>query len=795
MSPRWTKLWRDARATQGRLAMIVLALAAGIAAVTAMLGAYGVLMREVPRSYLSAHPASAQLELARSPNPALLQAVRGLPNVAQAELATTVTARVQVGAGEWLPLMLFVVPDFDQFEINRPAAQAGRFPPPDGSLAIERSALPLAHGQVGDRLTVELPQGGRHTLVVAGTAHDPALAPAWQEQVVYGYVSAATLRALGEPVSLDLLKLVVRNGAADNAAIEATARQVAARLSQGDVPVEELRIPPPQRHPHQAQMSAVLQMLLIFSLLALLLAAVLCATVLQGLLAQQVRQIAIMKAIGARAPQLAALYAVLAGGLGLLAVAVGWPLGSAVGRGLVGTIAELLNLRLQSESVPAWCDAVAVALGLLAPLAAAAGPVWNAVRRTVRQALDDHGVAPGRNAPDRLDRALTRLRLDDAASTLALRNTFRRRARVAMTLLLLGGAGGMLITSLDLKAAWEQTVREGVASRRYDVELVLQRWMPVGQAMQALRAADPAAVVEPWPAQSAARATPGGIDLLHQYPDGAHGGFSLRAAPPATSLVAHRIEQGRWLQAGETGTAVINSLARRLAFRDVRIGDTVTLSVDHRPVALTVVGIVHEPLTPGSVYVTPATFEQATGQAGRTNALRVRSRAATQALAGALEAAGVPVKLALTEARYAAAQGGHVYILVFALGFVASAMAVVGALGLASALGQSVVERTREFGVMRAIGARAASIRRMVVTEGLLIGAASTAAAVVLAWPLSRGVGGVLASISTQDLQPRLAPAAVAVWALIALVGAAGVSLAPAGRAARITVRESLSCL
>src|SRR5262249_57054173 len=62
---RWTKLRRDAQAARGRLALVVVALAASVAALATMAATSAVLMREVPRSYLGSNPASAQLELAQ----------------------------------------------------------------------------------------------------------------------------------------------------------------------------------------------------------------------------------------------------------------------------------------------------------------------------------------------------------------------------------------------------------------------------------------------------------------------------------------------------------------------------------------------------------------------------------------------------------------------------------------------------------------------------------------------------------------------------------------------------------
>ncbi len=110
-------------------------------------------------------------------------------------------------------------------------------------------------------------------------------------------------------------------------AIEATVEQLTGWLTTQGYSVDEIRIPPPLVHPHQSQMNTVMMVLLTFSLLALVLSAILTATMIGGLLAQQTRQIGMMKAIGARSSQLAVMYLLLVMGLGLAAAIIGTPLG------------------------------------------------------------------------------------------------------------------------------------------------------------------------------------------------------------------------------------------------------------------------------------------------------------------------------------------------------------------------------------------------------------------------------------------------------------------------------------
>ena len=121
-------------------------------------------------------------------------------------------------------------------------------------------------------------------------------------------------------------------------------------------------------------------------------------------------------------------------------------------------------------------------------------------------------------------------------------------------------------------------------------------------------------------------------------------------------------------------------------------------------------------------------------------------------------------------------------------------MAVIGALGLASAMSMSVVERTREFGVMKAIGARASAVRSLVITEGVLTGLAGLALAVVLSVPVSMAVGSTLGQLAFDLPLPLvITTTPIAVWALLAVAGAALSSLAAAQASARLTVRESLA--
>ena len=449
--------------------------------------------------------------------------------------------------------------------------------------------------------------------------------------------------------------------------------------------------------------------------------------------------------------------------------------------------------------MPSWIVLTVVGLAIVAPLLAALIPVMAASRKTVREAIDDHGVTKVGMAFDSMDRLLARIRLSDPSLTLALRNLFRRRSRLILTLSMLATAGAMFIASVNLKVAWGDYVAQAATYRHYDLEVQQMHPATRKQTVDSLRMIAGVDQVEVWNTASAAVDHGNSLDVVRTYPDGGHGGLVLRSAPLQTKFVDINVSEGRWLQAQDVDAIVLNNLAHSSSFPTVKVGDWISLRVNDRPNRFQVVGIVRELLTPGAGYTTESRFEKATGQSGLVNTVRIsatnphETETIAKTAVAVLEGQQIGVKSILTEKHFGAAQAGHIYILVFALVFIAIMMTIVGTLGLASALSTSVIERTREIGVMRAIGARSSDILKGIVSEGLFTALLSWMIAVLLAIPISKGVGGVLASISNQPLVLKLSPAAAALWFGIVSIAAITASFFPARQASRLTVRQTLA--
>jgi putative ABC transport system permease protein len=261
---------------------------------------------------------------------------------------------------------------------------------------------------------------------------------------------------------------------------------------------------------------------------------------------------------------------------------------------------------------------------------------------------------------------------------------------------------------------------------------------------------------------------------------------------------------GRWLDPGETGAVVINQITRNDTVPDVTAGDTVQLLTGGTPTTWTVVGIVQERGAHGGVYTTAAGFAEAMGTQLVANQLRVvterhdeQTRSAVAAeVNGAFEQAGINVRSAVSVSRSEAITEGHLGPIIVIIVAIAVAMGVVGGIGLASTMSANVLDRTREFGVMHAVGAKPKTVRRIVRAEGIFLALASLLVAIIPALALTAMLGAGLGNLFMDAPLPyRISTLAIVIWLALVVFGSVLATDAAANRASHMTVREALAYL
>jgi putative ABC transport system permease protein len=808
MSLLAVKLRRDLRASWSRFAMMAIAVAVSLTVFGGTLMAWAAVSRETDAAYLSTEPASATIVLDRGIDPdrmaAVAAAARSRPQVLEATGRTQFDSEVEIdGRPSTQPLQVFVAAPDDPMRMVRFDLR-GDWPPASGEIRLgDDGTSSLLGARLGDSVTITRPGGEPTRLRVAGTVYDPSLAPSPQEQRGHAYLSTASL-----PVQLDQLKIQVADPgqtvpSRDRDTVVAVADDVTAWLRAAyDLPVAEIQVPKPYAHPHQWQADVLLLSLLAGGAAALLLATILVAAMLNTLFVQQIPQLGIMKAIGARSVHIGRFYlamtVLVAAAATLLAV---WP-AVLLSQGRVASLLGILGIQPTSVAAPGWTYVVVVAVGLALPPLVALPPVVKASRITVRAAIDHHGAAP--SAASGILARLARFRGLDRGLLMALRNTVRRPARFWLSVGLLAAAGMVFVAGLSLRSGTQAVEDARTAQRYWDVEVELAGPTQETTALAATRAVAGVSRVEAWTRTQIGIAGPGRLPVTSTYPDQGHGSVSVNTVPADPLRRPPAVAEGRWLTPNETGAVVLNRTVRDANVPGLGPGDTVTLFVDGRPTTWRIAGIVDEGDTAGGGAYTTAAGLAAAGQPQQVNRLRVITgnhdeqtrQAVAREVDTALTGAGVDVALATSVSRTEAASAGHAGPVLLVLLGVALPLGILGTIALATTMSANILDRTREFGVMHAIGARPKTVRRIVVAEGVLLALTSCVIAALPTLGLTAALGAGLGNLFGDAPLPfRISPLAVGIWLVLAVLGAALATEAAATRASRLTVREALAYL
>jgi putative ABC transport system permease protein len=586
----------------------------------------------------------------------------------------------------------------------------------------------------------------------------------------------------------------------DTAPIEAVGRQAWNKLEQGNTTVFWLQVYKPGEHPMQPAINAMILLLAVLGVLSLLLGTFLLVNTVSSILAQQMRQIGIMKAIGAQRDQILQMYLVLVGAYGVLSLIVAAPLGALAASAVTSFVAGVFNFNSGGLELPPRVLLLEASVALLVPLVAAIWPVWRGTGVTVREAVSDYGISDlqAKGWVDRwLDRILAKLKKLSRPVLLSLRNTFRRKGRLALTLLTLTTAGTVFMAVFSVRASLYSTLDQALDYFRYDVSIGFVENYRASRIEQEVMRVPGVKAAEAW------GFTSGRVlrDERKESEEEASKNVFILAPPADTKMIKPSLVDGRWLVKEDESALVVNTEVVK-DNPQLKVGSPAVVKVGTRKLRFTVVGIAQSTLTGPLVYAPYDWLTGAVQEAGRARSVQVIANSADPkeqtALGRSLEEhmKKNSLRVSNVDVTWELKQRSRFQfdILITFLLIMAVLLAVVGALGLMGAMGINVLERTREIGIMRAIGASSLDIAKVFVVEALCIGIVSWLAGVILALP----VAALLSyQVGVLFLQSPLAFTfsfwGVGIWLALSTFLSVLASLMPARNAARLSVRDVLS--
>lgn len=799
MSGLLTKVWFDLWNDKSRTMQVVLVIALGAIGIGLVIGGRNLIAGSVLTGWQSAEPPHIKLNV----NPPLtsdqierLGRIEGI-NEVEGLYSAPVEWRF-VGEEAWQTGFLNGRDDYQAQKMALDGLLAGEWP---GRNTIGVGKISVGPSQVGVGDTVELRFGDNvRQFPVVGQLDPVGPTPVFQETF---YVDGRTFTRL---TGIDTYNLVqardTTNVPFDFAAAEATDLRIQAYFEDIDVDSFGLGFPAPVRitspdeTPAEDVLNALFLLLGLLGAIVIILGVFLVYNSISAIVSQQVDQIGVMKAIGADSRQVVFSYLLLVLAYGFFAALVAIPIGGLAATGIQLFFAQFLNLEIFELSVDPTAIVVQVIICFIAPLLAAIIPLRSGMKITVREAISTYGLT---GAIGLVDKLVAKAKNVPYIILLTIGNTFRNRRRVLVIEFALVVAGTIFMMVIGLNDATNYTFGNKLAEVQ-NYQVTFDTAQPERTRLLEEIAQNVAGVtaVESWLLQAA---TIRPVTQLESDVEDAR--VTVYGQPADTTFYQPELINGRWLMPADTKALVISQ--RLSEEQNWLVGDVVTLENGNgRTIDTQIVGIIFDPASNSSVHLPLETLQREWRNVGLSNKINVQTTEtdaaaqlqAAEALTQAYTSAGINLAPAnantIAEITASAADGFDIILNLLAV--MAIVIALVGGVGLSGILSLSVLERRREIGVMRAIGASNWQVIRLFVGEGVLLGLISWLIALPLSIPFAYLFSTQALSFAlNQQLVYQFTPAGALLWFGIITILAIIASALPARGAAKISVRESLA--
>lgn len=731
MNIKLKKVISDLRINPGRIILVIFAFIIGLWGVGSILVSYTILSKDLNANFVRTDPLHAAIT-SKNFNRLDLAALRNRPEIEKAEFRDFATLRIETHPDEWIPLWLYGVDDFDNFSLARIFDQkggSGPVVPAEGAMLIERDGLRFSNLKAGALAHVRA-GGGNIAVLVSGINFDPAQAPGTQDHLIYAYVNKKTFAAITGDAANQRLIIRFKNVASKQEVQAATDNLVKYFAALG-IAVDTVKIPKFMEHPHQWQLNTLLFMEGSIGFLAFFLGAVLVSQLIAAIMAKQVRQIGILKAIGASRAKVFHLYLAMVLVLGVLSGAVAIPLAIKSGYGYAYFVADILNFEVLTKALPHWVYLNLTAASLMLPVVLSLPAILKGTRISVREALGDYGIQ--QDAVAKRSKLFADLQLPRTLA-LAFENTLRRKKRLAVTIAAMALGVAIFNTGFNVQQSLKDLLADVNNSMKHDVQVVLINQMPKEEALQYFSGIENISRIETWN---------GGRGAMQNMIVSTDAGVGIIALPYNSDLIAFRSMKGRWLSGPAAPEIVMNQAAAEL-YDHPAIGSQHTLSVRGKEFKAQLVGIVDEFEKP-KIYMDQEQYDAFANPDHYINSLmfvaKDKSYDKVLTLKNDIEKTIAPTNL---QVLYVMMQQervkiiyDHLKIIFVTIVFFALLVLVVSAIGMASATSINIMERTREIGVLRAIGATPKIISTLFVSEGMIVSSISIVLGMLMSWPLS----------------------------------------------------------
>jgi putative ABC transport system permease protein len=789
LKPRWSKVLTDLWDDKTRTGLVVASIAVGVFAIGMIITAFVILKADINHSYASVNPPN--IEIQTDPfDKELVQIIEKIPGVEEVEGGRFMQIRARRGDENWQSLSMVGVSDF-KGDINLLDPIEGTQFPGENEVLISQNMMHITGFQIGDRIEIELPDGANHDLTVVGLVTDQTTSKPEPNATNNAYITLKTLESFGMNGDFNQLYATVDGNGSNSELIASVAATIKDKVEKSKREVYRSTENLSTEHPMTDTILAVIGVLGALGALITILSCSLIINTLNALLTQQLRQIGIMKLVGGRSRQIMGMYLTLIIAYGLIALTLAVPLGALAGYGLAWFIASLMGAVLQGFRFIPLAVVTQTLIAILIPLIAGFFPVNSGAKTSVQKAISN--FRPGDQAAKRKFFNVNAKWISwiSRPILLSFRNTFRKRGRLILTIFTLTVAGAVFIAVFNVRDSMTHVMSQLMQHFMGDVTVNFRQPYKVSKIEQNLLKIPGVEGVEGW-----------GGAAGEIWDDNVVTNLSISAPPQDTQLLTPEFVAGRWLLPNEEKAIVVSDSIYDF-YPDLRPGDKLTIKIPgRREEKWEVVGIfrfvdmlgdplayanfefissqMHLPNEATSYRIITENHDVVSQQTQRIDQYLLKRNFSVESVqSGYLRQANA------TQA---------VNTLIIFLLIMAILTAFVGSIGLTGTMSINVLERTREIGVMRTIGAVDIVIMQSVIIEGLVIGLITWVLAIGLSFPISSLLLTIVGeAMMGSAMTLSFTPLGILIWLGVVIVLSIFASIMPARNAARLTINEVLA--
>jgi putative ABC transport system permease protein len=800
LRPRFHKVLSDLWDNKIRSLLVIASIAVGLIALGLIASMYVILTEDMSAGYTAINPANITISISAF-DEGLVNHIKNMPGVRQVEGIHVFSTRVKTGPDEWSSIDITAVDEFENKEINLVKLEQGAWPPKDKEIVVDRYKFPDLGIPVGEFAEIKTSSGKVRQMRLVGVVHDQTIGATqggggFFIAPIQGYITSDTLEWLEQPPSFNRLQVTVEENPNDLDHLREMSKQISKEIENDGYTIFSTVERASNNHPNSVYVQAISSVLFLLGLMVVFLSAFLITNTLSALLNQQVHQVGVMKTIGGRQGQIVGIYLLLIFFFGLAAFLLSVPVSGRAAYVLVENLAFAINMDLQGFRYIPLAIFLQLVIALLVPQAAGFVPILQGTRVSAVEALSGYSQPRLSKRKHWIDRLLESIRGLSRPQLISLRNTFRRKWRLLLTLITLTLGGAIFIATFNVQGSLNNYIGRIGKYFLADVNLTLGGNYRISEIQSLLFDVPGVGQVEGW---ASARS-----ELI--MPDGSVGeSIGLLAPPAGSKLVEPILLKGRWLIPGDENAIAVSERFMEV-YPDLKPGDTLTLKINGEEVDFGVVGLFQLSGRSGGyvAYTTFETLSRLTHQPNSASLYRIMGDHANLTpqeqkdlglrIENYLESQNIVVAEVEDGSSLSATASDGLNILTGFLLIMASLIALVGSIGLAGTMSMNVLERTREIGIMRAIGASDRAVINLVMIEGLLIGMISWFFGVLLSFPISTLLSNAInLALFGAPSGFTFTVTGLLVWLGVVLLLSVSASIIPARNAARLTIREVLS--